>query len=348
MAEVQVKRDLNDRIEELRRDPEQLTREAPAWTGRLGDYIDQAFTTFMARRENGARIPFPSDWEMLRKTYRGGFLPGLHILVGTTGSGKTQMALQMALAAARGGHSVGILALEADADYADLVARMSSLYTLEPWSDIYTGRRESGDMLSPDELKAVKAAAMEELPILPIFPLRMNPEAVEAASISQLACSFREQLAGDKERPALLVLDYLQRVKGRAGDDVRATIGNLSGTLRKLATEQNLAILALSSTARDKYAALTFDNGKPLAESLVGSGKESGEIEYDADSVLVLAKEGNKASGQRNLVAVAKQRAGRGGWVEDMSFNGHRWAKDADAHGATGTESASQSNRRRT
>jgi replicative DNA helicase len=316
------------------------------WGAPVEDYIESAFALFAARCQEGQRIPFPGDWTDLANAYRGGFLPGLHVLVGSTGTGKTQFALQLALAAAKAGHPVGFLALEADYGYADLVARLADLCAhgqrVGGWSGLYHGRapvtapaRTGGNVsLTPDQVETVKAAAIRELANLPIYPLRLAPDEVQTRTIENLVRTFRAELAGDKDRPAFLVLDYLQRVKGPGGEDLRATIGNLSGTLRQLATEENLAILALSSTARDKYAGLFWkveSNGaRPRAESLVGSGKESGEIEYDADSVLILARE---VAGEevRHLVGVAKQRAGESLWVADLTFTGHKWEAVARA-----------------
>ena len=61
-----------------------------------------------AMGDPGAR-PFtmPEGWMMTSAELGGGLAPGwMYVLVGNTGTGKSQWALQAALAAARGGTSV--------------------------------------------------------------------------------------------------------------------------------------------------------------------------------------------------------------------------------------------------
>jgi hypothetical protein len=75
-------------------------------------------------------------------------------------------------------------------------------------------------------------------------------------------------------------------------------------------------VLVLSSTARANYAELVNKpDGDPA--DLVGLGKESGEIEYAADGVLVLARHADREEKPRTRVlVVAKNRHGPLGRVE--------------------------------
>jgi hypothetical protein len=106
-------------------------------------------------------------------------------------------------------------------------------------------------------------------------------------------------------------------------------------------------VLLISSVSRDKYASLGGKALKELgltvtlghdrtvverhiagADQLVGLGKESGEIEYAADSVTValsLPREGNE---RKVIFATAKQRAGQSGWCS-LVFDGWRFSPDA-------------------
>ena len=78
----------------------------------------------------------------------------------------------------------------------------------------------------------------------------------------------------------------------------------------------------LSSTARANYADLVNDPARDPVD-LVGLGKESGEIEYAADGVMVLAR---SAEGGRNRVLVlAKNRHGPVGRA-DLKWNGHTFS----------------------
>ena len=71
-------------------------------------------------------------------------------------------------------------------------------------------------------------------------------------------------------------------------------------------------VLVLSSTARANYAELVNDPSKDPGD-LVGLGKESGEIEYAADGVFVLARVGDTT---RRALVVSKNRHGPLGRVE--------------------------------
>ena len=69
----------------------------------------------------------------------------------------------------------------------------------------------------------------------------------------------------------------------------------------------------LSSTARANYAELVNDPTREPGD-MVGLGKESGEIEYAADSVIVLAKHAQRP--RSRVLVVAKNRHGPLGRAE--------------------------------
>jgi hypothetical protein len=135
--------------------------------------------------------------------------------------------------------------------------------------------------------------------------------------------------------PFLVVLDFLQIVSGRerAREDMRERIGRAAYIGRAVARDLDAAVLLVSSTARDNYGALNGEKegrGAALGEGspvrLVGLGKESGEVEYAADSVLVLCREAwdgptPPIGGAGTWLAVAKVRAGTPAWVR-LAFDG--------------------------
>ncbi len=291
----------------------------------VGSYLDGALSDFTRRADPAAFVPWPEGWHNLADRVPRGLLPGLHVLVGSTGSGKTQLALQLAHSAALAEYPVLYLALEADAGCSDMTARLMSLSGVRlGWSEIY-----KGEAIQERDLDAARAV----LEKLPLYLERSVGSAVTAKAIADRVTAWRDSI-GASARPGLVVLDYVQRVTGAPGEDRRTTIGNLSATLRRVSTDLDCAVLAISSTAREGYGKLlvaTREGVQPSEERpgtgdasrLVGAGKESGELEYDADTVLVLAKSITGATVE-NWVAIAKQRAGRTGWAQ-MNFNGHRW-----------------------
>ena len=105
-------------------------------------------------------------------------------------------------------------------------------------------------------------------------------------------------------------------------------MGRVSYVARTIARDLGAAVLVLSSTARANYAELVNDPAKDPGD-LVGLGKESGEIEYAADGVAVLARQGDKPGGR--VLVVSKNRHGPLGRV-DLRWSGTAFSEgDAPA-----------------
>jgi len=342
----------------------------------LSHWVPEAFDLFAERSKPEAFVPWPADWSNLERLVPHGLLPGLHILVGATGSGKTQWALQLAVTAARGEPGrepvpVLFVALEADAGYADLVARVSDMtghgQAVGGWSGIYRGEAARSGALP--EVRAKAAPFIQSLSLV----AARGPLTVDALCL--LCRRFADGHKRTNGQPALVVVDYLQRVDVGA-EDRRAAMGRLSATLRKVSTEEGLAILALSSTARDNYGTLLVElerkagalelgkldglrqwmPGTYSPERLVGLGKEAGELEYDADTVLTIVKGkvSGKVSGKADVhwVAVSKQRAGRADWATmrfEWTARGMAWAdREPEASADREPEASAPKPRRRT
>lgn len=85
----------------------------------------------------------------------------------------------------------------------------------------------------------------------------------------------------------LVVLDYIQRFQARAAGEKRASLDNLMNDVRYLA-DQGAAMLVISAVGRQRSK---DGNSNYDHRSLnLASFKESGEIEYGADSAYILAE----------------------------------------------------------
>jgi replicative DNA helicase len=267
---------------------------------------------YLKAQQEGRIIPLPLPWNMLAETLGGGLHPGVHFLVGPTGTMKTQLALQISIQAAQQGHAAYFLGFELGPEQVDRILILASNAKLY-WSDI--GRN------TPETRTAIKsgAAVLEDLP----FRLDIgHPYSWSWDRFAPLADQW-EPVIKRHTSPPLLVVDYLQLIASpeeRQRDDVRTRIQAASYELRRLARDRGMVVLVLSSTGRQNYRP---ENGKPLwqqpPEALVGTGKESGEIEYSADSVLFLAREPWENDQPPPLgtvfhLAVAKNRRGTTGW----------------------------------
>jgi len=116
----------------------------------------------------------------------------------------------------------------------------------------------------------------------------------------------------------LIVIDYLQLMEGRRNSDSRVQeISEISRSLKQLARELNVPIIALSQLSR------AVESRSPQIPKL-SDLRESGSIEQDADVVLFIYREEreNPDTPNKNIaeIHVAKHRNGPVGKI-DLFFN---------------------------
>jgi hypothetical protein len=307
-----------------------------------GESVDR-----MRARGRGEERMLPVPWAALARLYeeRGAgdrevLRPGVHVLVGGTGSGKTQVALELAYEAASVGASVTYIGLELDR--VGLVARLMGIATargkeLATASQRWPERWSSLDWPKGDVSRAALERVDEEFRARHLQALDGIRLELGSGRDGFTADDFGDVLQEvQKEatpgRPALVVLDFLQLLGANPGvrDDreIRTRIARAAYAANNATMDGRVAVLLVSATARDRYEALDgVKLGKlPRAAGLVGSGKESGEIEYSAASVLVMARPaldqempaelkrlvGDKKWSSVRLIAVPKGRQGAG------------------------------------
>nr|MBK7068382.1 hypothetical protein [Deltaproteobacteria bacterium] len=178
------------------------------------------------------------------------------------------------------------------------------------------------------------------LPALKALPFHWV-EAPPTGSHTEIEALTRDLRALHPEhdgKPVVLVVDFLQLVAGTdPREDTITRVSRASYACRAVARDHNAVVLVLSSVSRGNVALTRIEQrdadgttSTPPAHDLVGMGKESGDVEYSADSVFVLCPEA-WAEGEPPLpggravhLAVAKVRAGRAGWHE-LRFDGSRF-----------------------
>jgi replicative DNA helicase len=217
----------------------------------------------------------------------GGLQPSdLIILAGRPGMGKTALATNIAYNVAKAwrgemradGHMatvdggiVGFFSLEMSAE--QLATRLIAEQTGIPANKIRRGDLKEGDY------ERIKQASTE----LQKLPLCIDQTG--GLSIGQVAARARRL---KRQRGLdLLVIDYLQLLQSskRSGRDNRVQeITEITTSLKALAKELNIPILALSQLSRQVEQR---DNKRPQLSDL----RESGSIEQDADVVLFVFRE---------------------------------------------------------
>ncbi|HET8580937.1 MAG TPA: replicative DNA helicase [Candidatus Paceibacterota bacterium] len=237
-----------------------------------------------------------------------GFQPSdLVILAARPSMGKSAFALDIARKTAiQHGTAVGIFALEMSTD--QLVDRM-----LAAEARVDSWKLRTGKIQGEDDFMRLQEA-MERLNDAPIY-IDDNP----GATVLQMRATAR-RLKSEKGL-GLVIIDYLQLISptgGRASDSLVQQVTEISRSLKMMARELQVPVLALSQLSR----AVEQRRGRPRLSDL----RDSGSIEQDADVVMFIHREdmmGERSSNERNNIVeilVEKHRNGPVGKI-DLYFD---------------------------
>ena len=208
-----------------------------------------------------------------------GFVPGLHVLAAGPGAGKTTLCLQWALHAAEQGHPVLYVSYENSP--ANLTLKLLASRSQQSPTQIERGFADL------DALDRAAAALAE--PLRRLFLLE-GTRRTTLASIQQMVAA---SIVPGAPAP-LVIFDYLQRAAHSLGyEQLRHNVSAMSGELREMSNRLGCPIITISSQNRSQgeYGR----GGRASLDSL----KESGDLEYGADSVMVLhPRESSTASDQ--------------------------------------------------
>ena len=229
-----------------------------------------------------------------------GLQPSDLILVAARPSmGKTAFVLNIAqYVAFHSNLTAAIFSLEMSKE--QLVNRM---FSLESRVDAQVLR--SGNLADSDWEKLIEAAGV-------IGASNLIIDDTPGISISELRSKCRKyKLEHDLK---LVIIDYLQLMSGsgRSTDSRQQEISDISRSLKALARELNVPVIALSQLSR---AVEQRPDHRPMLSDL----RESGAIEQDADVVMFIHRDDyyNKDSENKNIaeIILAKQRNGPIGTV---------------------------------
>ena len=233
----------------------------------------------------------------------------LLLLAARPGMGKTSMALNVALSAAKAsGKTVAIFSLEMSKE--QLVTRLLANEGL-----IENTRLATGNLRESDWEKIAQAAS-----VLNQTNIRIDDNPLLTVADMNAKCRRLENLG-------LVVIDYLQLMtsagdKSNRGENRQQVVSDISRMMKIMAKELQVPVLCLSQLSR---ANEKREDKRPMLSDL----RESGAIEQDADIVMFLYRDDyyNEDSEKRNIAEciVAKNRHGETGKVE------LRWMPDYTA-----------------
>ncbi len=233
-------------------------------------------------------------------------LAGLHptnlvIIAARPGMGKTALALNIAQNVALAGNTVAIFSLEMSRE--EVVTRM-----LCANGRIDSQRLRTGRLSEADFTKLSNAAGA-------LYKQNIFVDDSPGLTVTEIRAKSRRL----RRRPGLdlVIVDYLQLMNGSGEENRQQEIASISRSLKNLARELHVPIIALSQLNRGVEAR---EDKRPR----LGDLRESGAVEQDADVVMFIYREEYyypervESKGIAEIV-IAKHRQGSVGKV-DMTF----------------------------
>lgn len=263
--------------------------------------MEQAFREFFRRRDGGKppdclHWPFP-DLEGRLHVGAGDMV----VVGGYSSAGKTAFALQIAFRIARD-KRVGFFSYETDAD--KLADRTIACQTQTSFTRIMTNRLTYEDYGRIKETRQHMTAPALELLETPGMPV---------SGISAYALAHHYDV---------ILVDYLQKIpapkEGRYLNEFER-VSRVSNDLQQLGRTTGKTVIALSQLSR---AEKRKDGSVP--PPTMSSLRQSGQIEQDADVVLLLYKEYQDYGNSRRCLDIAKNKDGVAGIGLLLDFDGDK------------------------
>lgn len=254
-------------------------------------------------QERGGILGIPSPLTRLNVAL-GGYQEGLHIIAGAPGVGKTAFLLQTAISAAKAGYDVVFVSFELSLSKL-VVQAICQNNSLVP-KDFLNGLATTAqfNMFHEDAVELQFEEWSKKLHFI---------EGLHTTSLDDVRNCCIDLQQTNKQKPILLIVDYLQKwARGQQlHQEIRQNVSILGGLLRELAKELQSPVIVVSNQNR---------SGAGKAE--MSSLKESGDVEYDADTLTFLTEDFNNPNTDkinRNVkLSLTKNRFGE---LIDVSIN---------------------------
>src|SRR5262249_3998245 len=213
------------------------------------------------------------------------------VLAARPSEGKSALALEFARRAAVDGHPVAFFSLEMNRD--SLFMRMVCRDARVSYTNFSEGR------LSDD----ARSALMASLGRISKLPIHID----DRATVPATELRWRLRSMAQRHKIRLAVVDYMQLLRARGEDrftQVTAISQELRAAAKELGQVSGGTLIAISQLNR------LANKERPGLYHL----RESGQIEQDADVVMLLSNQGDSVPGQASpsvkILDVAKQRNG--------------------------------------
>lgn len=268
--------DLAERLQQLAvsdRDPFDVVNDAKQWldqfsTGRIEESapISEAMRQVVDVAEHGTRRGYPSPWPDVDRLTRGYYPGRLYIVGARPGVGKSLWASNTAVHLAKQGHGVFVASMEMSA--LEFTQRCAAA---EAGVDI--GRLEQGKLTEHEWDKLAPAvSSISQLPI--------QIADAESQTLAYVRAGARRYAR--QHKLGMVIIDYVQMLQPASRREPREQqVAETSRGLKRLSRELDVPVLGLAQVNR---GAASRRDGRPTMNDL----RESGAIEADADSVILL------------------------------------------------------------
>lgn len=242
----------------------------------------------------------PSGYDDLDKMTSGFQRSDLIIIAARPSVGKTALVMNMGRNGAKAGHNIAVFSLEMSAE--QLGQRFLSAESNLDGTRIRTGKLAFDDW---DKLTLAMGSLSEA---------QIYVDDTPGISVSEIRAKCR-RLKKKLGSLGMIIIDYLQllTLAGKRRENRQQEVSEISRTLKRLAKELDVPVIALSQLSR---AVEQRQDKRPMMSDL----RESGSIEQDADVVAFLYRDDyyDKETEKKNIIEIniAKQRNGPVGLVE--------------------------------
>ncbi|MBZ6451474.1 MAG UNVERIFIED_CONTAM: replicative DNA helicase, partial [Paenibacillus polymyxa] len=268
----------------------------------IRDVVMEVFDRVELLHQNkGNTTGIPSGFVDLDKMTAGFQRNDLIIVAARPSVGKTAFALNIAQnVAVRAKETVAIFSLEMSA--AQLVQRM-----------ICAEANLDANVMRTGEFKGDDDWAKLTMGIAALSEAEIYIDDTPGITVADIRAKCRRLKA--EKGLGMIVIDYLQLIHGRgkAGENRQQEVSEISRTLKQIARELEVPVIALSQLSRGVEQR---QDKRPMMSDL----RESGSIEQDADIVAFLYRDDyyNQETEKKNIIEIiiAKQRNGPVGTVE--------------------------------
>lgn len=239
----------------------------------IKDISDNYFNDLMNKRMTKENNIFgvPTGYDVLDKNTQGLKGGELIVIAARPAMGKTAFALNIATNAARYGKKVLFFSLEMSEF--QLMSRIYSAIT-----EVDTSKLKRPQFISNEELRSIASAKQNVIDKISLF--------IDDSTSSKLEdIVFKARKVKKTAGLDLIIVDYLQLISDETkGQNRQNEVAKISRTLKQLARELDVPVIALSQLSRSVESR---EDKRPLLSDL----RESGAIEQDADMVVFLYRD---------------------------------------------------------